>query len=205
MRIRILVATVVLAVLAGRHGVRWRRRWRPTAGPAVPATGRDHRPHHVRRPATPARQRAVVDRHRRARPDRCHTSELSASLPAGNPGAGPRYATLSLTNTSARTCTVFGYGGLQPLDADKEAAADHADPGHRAAGSCSGWRRRQASAGPPLDRGPVRLAALPHPGVRVDHPAGRDHSPLVIGWSLGPICGDATMRRLAVRGDAVTR
>jgi hypothetical protein len=48
---------------------------------------------------------------------RCHTSELAATIGAGDAAAGNRYATLSLKNTSARTCTIYGYGGLQPLDA----------------------------------------------------------------------------------------
>jgi hypothetical protein len=33
----------------------------------------------------------------------------------GSPGAGQRYATLALTNTSGATCHVFGYPGLQLL------------------------------------------------------------------------------------------
>src|SRR5215208_7018983 len=42
---------------------------------------------------------------------RCTTDELRAHSVPGSPGAGQRYATLVLTNTGARTCTVFGYGG----------------------------------------------------------------------------------------------
>lgn len=49
--------------------------------------------------------------------DRCHTSELIATIGAGDAAAGNRYATLSLRNKSGRTCTIYGYGGLQPLDA----------------------------------------------------------------------------------------
>jgi Protein of unknown function (DUF4232) len=46
---------------------------------------------------------------------RCHTSELAATIGAGDAAAGNRYATLSLKNTSGHTCTIYGYGGLQPL------------------------------------------------------------------------------------------
>src|SRR5438067_3986 len=44
---------------------------------------------------------------------RCHTAQLSATLTAGSPGAGQRYATLVLENTGRGTCTVHGYGGIQ--------------------------------------------------------------------------------------------
>ena len=47
---------------------------------------------------------------------RCHTSELAATIGAGDAAAGNRFATLSLKNTSGRTCTIYGYGGLQPLN-----------------------------------------------------------------------------------------
>jgi hypothetical protein len=47
----------------------------------------------------------------------CSTADLSAQLKAGSPGAGQRYATIVLTNTSGRTCTVGGYGGLGLLGA----------------------------------------------------------------------------------------
>lgn len=47
---------------------------------------------------------------------RCHTSELSATLSEGDAAAGNRYSTLTFTNKARRTCTVYGYGGLQPLD-----------------------------------------------------------------------------------------
>jgi hypothetical protein len=42
---------------------------------------------------------------------RCRVADLSARLVAGSPGAGQRYATIVLTNTSSATCTIHGYGG----------------------------------------------------------------------------------------------
>ena len=47
----------------------------------------------------------------------CSTVDLAAHLLAGSPGAGQRYATIVLTNTSGRTCTVGGYGGMALLGA----------------------------------------------------------------------------------------
>jgi hypothetical protein len=52
-----------------------------------------------------------------AAPAQCGTADLSAQLKAGSPGAGQRYATVVLTNTSGRTCTVGGYGGVGLLGA----------------------------------------------------------------------------------------
>lgn len=49
--------------------------------------------------------------------DRCHTGEFTAAFGPQDAGAGNRNATVVLTNKGGRTCTVFGYGGLQPLDA----------------------------------------------------------------------------------------
>ena len=47
----------------------------------------------------------------------CTTSDLSVRLLAGSPGAGQRFATVVLTDTGGRTCTVTGYGGLALLGA----------------------------------------------------------------------------------------
>ncbi|MGJ7908608.1 DUF4232 domain-containing protein [Actinopolyspora sp. H202] len=62
---------------------------------------------------------------------RCHTSMMAASLEGGHPGAGQRYAELTLRNTTGRTCVVYGYPGLEftgsngtALSTDVEWAAD---------------------------------------------------------------------------------
>ncbi|ROO85299.1 uncharacterized protein DUF4232 [Actinocorallia herbida] len=44
--------------------------------------------------------------------ERCHTSELKASIGPNSPGAGQSNFALVLTNASDRTCTVRGYPGL---------------------------------------------------------------------------------------------
>lgn len=49
--------------------------------------------------------------------DRCHTGEFTAAFGPVDAGASNRNSTVVLTNRGGRTCTVFGYGGLQPLDA----------------------------------------------------------------------------------------
>ncbi|MBZ9642831.1 DUF4232 domain-containing protein [Streptomyces sp. PSKA30] len=48
---------------------------------------------------------------------RCHTWELRASVGRNNPGAGQRNFPIVLTNTSSRTCTLYGYPGAAFVDA----------------------------------------------------------------------------------------
>jgi Protein of unknown function (DUF4232) len=120
---------------------------------------------------------------------RCHTSELAASFKAQDSAAGNRYATLLLTNRSQRTCTVFGYGGLQPLDAatkqlpitltrntGKAAKIVRLAPG--------------ASVGRTIHWGAVPSGSQPCPTpayASIIPPNETD--PLVIAWSLDPVCG----------------
>ncbi|MFB7084282.1 DUF4232 domain-containing protein [Streptomyces sp. NPDC056296] len=48
---------------------------------------------------------------------RCHTSELRAAVGRVDPGAGQRNFPIVLTNTSDRTCTLYGYPGAAFVDA----------------------------------------------------------------------------------------
>jgi hypothetical protein len=185
-RIRILVATVVLAVLAGATACAGGGGG-TTAGPAVPATGPATGPT-TSAPATSAQGPSSTGTAAPG-PTRCHTSDLSASLTAGDPGAGQRYATLSLTNTSARTCTVFGYGGLQPLDGAKNQLPITLT---RDAGRPATLVRLApgASVGRTIHWTAVPSGAQPCPTPAYASIIPPDEtSPLVIGWSLGPICG----------------
>jgi hypothetical protein len=120
---------------------------------------------------------------------RCHTSELAASFTAGDAAAGNRYARLVLTNTTNRACTVFGYGGLQPLDA--------------AGRELSITLTRNAQQGPPklvrLAPGgtvartihwtvvPSGTATCPTPASATIIPPD-ETDPLTIPWKLGEIC-----------------
>jgi hypothetical protein len=193
-RLRILVAAAVLAaVLAGVVGCAGGG---TTAGSALPATGSAAGPA-TSSPATSGPSTAAPPTQSgppstgtgAPGPSRCHTSELSASLTAGEPGAGQRYATLSLRNTSASTCTVLGYGGLQPLDAARKQlpitlTRDTGRPVTliRLAPGASAGRTIHWNAVPPSSQPcptPVYASIIPPD----------ETSPLVIGWSLGPICG----------------
>ncbi|WP_182909899.1 DUF4232 domain-containing protein [Microbispora sp. H13382] len=51
-----------------------------------------------------------------AAPARCRTTGLRARVGRQDPAAGNRYAPLVLTNTSAKTCWVYGFVGLVLID-----------------------------------------------------------------------------------------
>jgi hypothetical protein len=67
--------------------------------------------------ATPASSASPSPTATPAGTPRCHTADLNASMRALSPAAGQRYAALDLTNASGRACQVYGYVGLQLLDA----------------------------------------------------------------------------------------
>ena len=125
---------------------------------------------------------------------RCHTAGLSASLAAGSPGAGQRYATLSLRNRGSRACHVFGYAGLQLLDAQRHplptsVVRDHATaPRSRTLRPGARTRALLHWTVVPSAAEPQTGACEPTPRyVEVTPPDEVKH--LVIPWRLGPVCG----------------
>lgn len=49
---------------------------------------------------------------------KCVAADLEGVVTNVDAGAGSRFAELVVTNTSGRTCTVYGYGGLELIDAN---------------------------------------------------------------------------------------
>jgi hypothetical protein len=76
-------------------------------------------------PPTPAPTSTTAAPTTPAGPDRCHTADLTAGLHHLDPGAGQRYEVLVLTNRSTSTCRVYGYGGIQLLDATRRPLPTH--------------------------------------------------------------------------------
>lgn len=124
---------------------------------------------------------------------RCHTSMLSGQVSSGSPGAGQRYATLTLTNSSGQPCTIFGYGGLQligedgtalPTDLERTPAPPpqliHLEPGKSVSANLH-WGaipgENEAATGTCQ---PEPVQALVTPPDETD--------PLVVSWSMGPVC-----------------
>jgi hypothetical protein len=126
-------------------------------------------------------------------PQRCHARDLSADLRPGHPGAGQRYATLRLTNRSAKSCSVTGYPGAQLVrgsgrriptrivrDRSRVPRTVTLRPDERAA---SLWHWGAVpGAGEPTD-GPCeptarRILVTPPDATR----------PLSLRWRFGPVC-----------------
>jgi hypothetical protein len=126
-------------------------------------------------------------------PARCHTSELAAALTPASPGAGQRYALLSLRNRSPHTCRIFGFAGLLLLDSHRRALPTNVvrDLSHapRAVVLAPGSRTRTL-----LHWGVIPDASEPQTGacerqpswVEVTPPDERTH--LLIRWRLGVVC-----------------
>lgn len=126
--------------------------------------------------------------------DRCHTSMLSGSLAEPEAGAGQRYAELTLRNTSAETCTLYGYGGMQLVAEDGTALPTDLE--------------RTDDPGPQLitlapedtAKATLRWTAVPHDGEPIDGPCQQtpvtaqvippdETDPLDVEWTSGPVCG----------------
>lgn len=126
--------------------------------------------------------------------ERCHTSMLAGSLQRGDVGAGQRYAELVLQNTSATSCTLYGYGGLQligengqPLPTNLERVPNPGpqmlmlEPGDSAASTLH-WRVVGDDSEPtngPCQPTPASAQVIP--------PDETD--PLTVDWTMaGPVC-----------------
>lgn len=126
-------------------------------------------------------------------PSRCHTGDLGASLVAGSPAAGQRYAVLVLTNTSGRTCTIDGYGGIglvapsgaalptRQVRLSSPAPGPVTLPPRAAARSQLRWSAVAGSGD--AQQGPCQ----PTPAaLRVIPPD--ETTSLGVGWTQGPVC-----------------
>jgi uncharacterized protein DUF4232 len=124
---------------------------------------------------------------------RCTANVLAGHLRAGDPGAGQRYATLVVRNTGPGTCTLYGYGGLELVDAANEPLPTEmrrmSDPEPQLVALAPG-----ASAGKRLHWRAVPGASEPTTGPcepTADHldvipPDGTQRFP--VPWSFGPVC-----------------
>lgn len=119
----------------------------------------------------------------------CATASLSAVVKAGAPGAGNRYATLVLTNTSRAGCVIRGYGGLALLGAPRQGVPTdvvrtgahavhdiHLAPG-ASARSLLQWTIVPTSTEPRNEPTAPTVAITPP----------RQHSALLVPWGQGPV------------------
>lgn len=124
---------------------------------------------------------------------RCAPSMLSGRLVAGSPGAGQRYATLIVTNSSHANCTLYGYSGLQLTDSDGKPLPTQlvraANPAPRLVVLATGksasadlhWGVVPGSGEPdtgPCEPTPTSIAVIPPD----------EYSPFSAPWNFGPVC-----------------
>ncbi|WP_039787295.1 DUF4232 domain-containing protein [Actinoalloteichus spitiensis] len=125
--------------------------------------------------------------------ERCHTSELRAEVRPLNAAAGNRYADLVLTNTSGRTCSIYGYGGMELVDENGRAIATDLrrtnDPGPQLvqlAPNASAAKKLHWTV-VPGEGDPEEEPCGPEPvSINVIPPDETD--PLSASWTLGPVC-----------------
>ncbi len=133
---------------------------------------------------------------------RCHTAELTGALRPEEAAAGNRYSILVLTNTSRRTCTLYGYGGIQLAGPDRRPVptVQRRDPAHPPSlvrlapgGSASTLLHWTAIAGPdepvigPCEPTPTMLLVIPPD----------ETTQLVVPWRFGPACGHGAIDQWA--------
>ncbi|MCW2632508.1 MAG: lipoprotein [Pseudonocardia sp.] len=122
---------------------------------------------------------------------KCVAGQLQGSLQEGSPGAGQRYATLVVKNTSTTTCTLFGYGGLglyltsgTPLPTDAQRVLQ---PGPASISLAPGETAREnlqwtvvptGTEGNPCQPTPEQLRVIPPD----------DTKQISIVWTYGPVC-----------------
>ncbi|MFE7646894.1 DUF4232 domain-containing protein [Streptomyces phaeoluteigriseus] len=132
--------------------------------------------------------------------DRCHTSELRASVGRNDPGAGQRNFPVVLTNASDRTCTVRGFPGAAFLDASgRQVGPDPRRAPNSDPVTVTLAPGRSAWAGLTFSHPEVSGAEAAAPTtLLVTPPDERD--PLRVPWTGGtvPVSGNASSVRLTV-------
>ncbi|MEU9517344.1 DUF4232 domain-containing protein [Streptomyces sp. NPDC048224] len=124
---------------------------------------------------------------------RCRTSELRAAVGRVDPGAGQRNFPVVLTNTSDRTCTVYGYPGAAFVDASGKQLGP--DP-ERVSGSpetVTLTAGRSAWAGLSFSSPQISGARTAAPAALLVTPPD-EKEPLKVTWTAGevPVGGNAS-------------
>jgi hypothetical protein len=124
---------------------------------------------------------------------RCHTAQLRAAVGRVDPGAGQRNFPVVLTNTSDRTCTVYGYPGAAFVDASGKQLGP--DP-ERAPGSpetVTLTPGKSAWAGLSFSSPQISGARTATPAALLVTPPDERES-LTVNWTAGevPVGGNAS-------------
>ncbi|MFF9817354.1 DUF4232 domain-containing protein [Streptomyces sp. NPDC014006] len=124
-----------------------------------------------------------------ARPasSRCHTGDLRATVGRNNPGAGQENFPVVLTNTSARTCTVYGYPGAAFVDASgRQLGPDPRREDGPARTKVALAPGRSAWAGLTFSNPEISEARTATPAALLVTPPD-ERKPLRVPWQGGPV------------------
>ncbi|MCT2582756.1 DUF4232 domain-containing protein [Actinophytocola gossypii] len=125
---------------------------------------------------------------------KCVAMELEGEIANADAGAGNRYANLVVTNKSQRECTLYGYGGLEFVDADGNANPTDLvrtpNPGPSLvtlAPGESAAKKLHWGVVPTGDEPATGRCQPPSAGIRVIPPD--DTQAFVVSHDFGSVCG----------------
>ncbi|MCF2128312.1 DUF4232 domain-containing protein [Strepomyces sp. STD 3.1] len=131
--------------------------------------------------------------------ERCHTSELRASVGPNHPGAGQENFSVVFTNTSGHTCTLRGYPGAAFTDADGKQVGSDPERTSGSPGTITLKPGASAWAGLSFSNPEISGAKTATPAsLLVTPPNERD--PLTVDWKGGevPVSGNASKAKVSV-------
>jgi hypothetical protein len=137
-----------------------------------------------------------------AGPGRCTAAVLRGEVHQLDSAAGNRYADLVVTNTGATPCTLYGYGGLQLLDAaghalPTTALRDEPPTPTLVTLAPNGTAVKRLHWGVvPTGTEPVDQPCEPDPASLSIIPPD-ETEPFTVAWSLGPVCAGGTFHASA--------
>ncbi|POX54510.1 hypothetical protein C3489_13235 [Streptomyces sp. Ru71] len=118
---------------------------------------------------------------------RCRTGELRASVGRNNPGAGQENFPVVLTNTSARSCTVYGFPGAAFVDGSgRQLGADPRRESGSAPARVTLAPGRSAWAGLTFSNPEISEARTATPAALLVTPPD-EREPLKVPWQGGPV------------------
>ncbi|AQS66085.1 DUF4232 domain-containing protein [Streptomyces pactum] len=117
---------------------------------------------------------------------RCHTSELRAAVGRVDPGAGQRNFPVVLTNTSDRTCTLYGYPGAAFVDASGSQLGPDPERAPSSPRTVTLTAGESAWAGLSFSSPQISGARTATPAALLVTPPD-EHDPLKVKWTAGEV------------------
>ncbi|MFD8066132.1 DUF4232 domain-containing protein [Streptomyces parvulus] len=131
--------------------------------------------------------------------ERCHTSELRASVGPNHPGAGQENFSVVFTNTSGHTCTLRGYPGAAFADAGGEQVGSDPERTSGSPGTITLKPGAAAWAGLSFSNPEISGAKTATPAALLVTPPNERDS-LTVDWKGGevPVSGNSSRAKVSV-------